>query len=278
MRLKDALKGKLTAKELEKLRGFDVIGDIAVMEIPRELEKKQKLIANTLLELLPYIKVVARKKGGHKGTYRKQPLQVVAGEKRKTTVHKEHGLSFALNVESCYFSPRLSTERIRIAQQVKPGENVLVLFSGVAPFVLVIAKHSPAKHVWGIEANPSAHKYAVMNVAKNKLAQKVTLIKGDAAKVLASARSPKFPKTFDRIVMAWPQKADEFLDVTLKHVKKGIIIHFYDFQPEDQIELAADIVNAACRKAKKKCKILNIVECGQVGVRQCRVCVDFRVF
>jgi len=271
MRLKDALKGKLTAKELEKLRGFDVIGDIAIMEIPPELEKKQKLIAKTLLELLPYIKVVARKKGGHTGKYRKQPLQVVAGEKRKTTVHKEHGLLFALNVETCYFSPRLSTERIRIAQQVKPGENVLVLFSGVAPFVLVIAKHSPAAHVWGIEANPSAHKYAMQNVALNKLGHKVTLIKGDAKKAI-----PKMQ--FDRIVMAWPQKADEFLDVTLKHAKKGTIIHFYDFQPEDQLALAADIVKSACKQAKKKCKILNIVECGQVGVRQCRVCVDFRIF
>jgi tRNA (guanine37-N1)-methyltransferase len=147
---------------------------------------------------------------------------------------------------------------------------VLVLFSGVAPFVLVIAKHAQAKRVWGIEANPSAHKYAVLNVAKNKLAHKVTLIKGDAKKAI--------PKTkFDRIVMAWPQKADEFLDVTLKHAKKGTIIHFYDFQPEGELHAAADIVRAACAQAGKKCKILRVAECGNVGVRLNRVCVDFRI-
>jgi tRNA (guanine37-N1)-methyltransferase len=274
MRLKDALRGKLADDELALLRGFDVIGDMAIMEIPRELEKKQKLIANTLLELLPYIKVVAKKKGGHTGTYRKQPLQLLAGEQRKTTVHREHGLDFALNAETCYFSPRLANERLRVAKLVKPGENVLVLFSGVAPFVLVIAKHSPAAKVYGVEANPAAHTYAVENVARNRLGHKATVIKGDARKALATLSKKT---AFDRILMPWPQRGDEFLDVVLKNAAKGAFIHFYDFQPADQLNAAADIVKAACKKAKKKCAILKVVECGEVGVRQCRVCVDFRV-
>lgn len=270
MRLKDALKGKLTEKELQMLRGFDVIGDIAIMEVPRELAKKEKSIVQTLLQLLPYIKVVAKKKGGHQGVYRRQPLQILAGQKRKTTVHKEHGLEFAMNVETCYFSPRLSTERLRIAQQVKQGEHVLVMFSGVAPYVLVIAKHSQAYRVYGIEANPTAHKCAVENVQRNRLGHKVMLIKGDVKKVM-----PKMQ--FDRIVMPWPQRADEFLALALSAIKKGGMIHFYDFQPEGDFSAAKQIVLAACRKEKKRCKILRIVECGQVGVRTYRVCVDFNV-
>jgi tRNA (guanine37-N1)-methyltransferase len=271
MRLKEALKGKLTKAELRRLRGFDIIGDIAVIEIHRSLVKRQKLIAQTLLKILPWIRVVAKKKGGHVGTYRRQPLQVIAGERRKTTCHREHGLEFALNAETCYFSPRLSTERWRIAQQVKPGENVLVMFSGVAPYVLVVAKHTPAYRVYGIEANPAAHTYAVENVQRNKLGHKVILIKGDAKKAIPKGLQ------FDRIVMPWPQSADKFLDVALKHAKKGATIHFYDFQPEGQFAAAADIVKKACTKARKKCTILRVVECGQVGVRQYRVCVDFRV-
>ncbi len=270
MRLKEALKGKLTQQELDLLRGFDVVGDIAIMEVSPRLTKKQKLIAQTLLKLLPYIKVVVKKKGGHVGTFRKQPLQILAGERRKTTVHREHGLEFALNIETCYFSPRLATERLRIAQQIKPGERVLVMFSGVAPYVLVIAKHSPAYKVHGIEANPAAHTYAIENVARNKLGHKIVLLKGNVRKVI-----PKMQ--FDRIVMPWPQKADEFLDVALKHTAKGGMIHFYDFQPEGKFGEAKKIVLVACKKAKKKCKILRMVECGQVGVRQNRVCVDFKV-
>jgi tRNA (guanine37-N1)-methyltransferase len=199
VKLKEALKGKLSDAELEKLRGFDIVGDIAIMEVSPVLAKRKKLIAQAILELLPWIKVVAKKKGAHVGQYRRQPLEIVAGEKRKTTVHREHGLEFALNVETCYFSPRLSTERWRIAQQVKPGENVLVMFSGVAPYVLVIAKHTSAYRVYGIEANPAAHRYAMENVRRNKLGHKIILIKGDVRKAM-----PKLQ--FDRIVMAWTQQ------------------------------------------------------------------------
>ncbi len=270
MRLKDALKGKLNEKELLLLRGFDTVGDIAVLEIPRELEKKKKIIAKTLLALLPYLKVAVKKKGGHRGKFRKQPVEILAGEKRKTTVHREFGTEMALNVESCYFSPRLANERQRIAKQIKPGETVLVMFSGIAPYPLVIAKLSQAYKIYGIEANPEAHKYAVENVKRNKLGHKIILIKGDAKKAIPKVK-------FDRIVMPWPQKADEFLGTALKAANKGTFIHFYDFQPEGKWEQAAEIVKQACKKSKKKCKILNVVECGQVGIRQNRVCVDFVV-
>lgn len=270
MRLKEALKGKLSEKEISLLRGFDVIGDIAILEIDRRLEKKKKIIAKTLLGLLPYLKVALKKKGGHVGRFRKQPLEILAGERRKTTVHKEFGVEMALNVESCYFSPRLANERERIAKQVKPGEVVLVMFSGVAPYPLVIAKLSQAYKIYGIEANPEAHKYAVENVKRNKLGHKIILIKGDARKAI-----PKLK--FDRIVMPWPQNAEKFLDVALKASKRGTVLHFYDFQPEGNWGAAAEIVKQECKKAKKKCRILRIVECGQVGVRQNRVCVDFVV-
>lgn len=271
MKLKETLHGKLSEKELLFLRGFDIVGDIAIMEIPQELVKKQKLIAQTLLKLLPAVKVVVKKKGGHVGKYRQQPVQILAGEQRKTTTHKEHGLSFSLNVETCYFSPRLATERLRIAKQVKPGERILVMFSGVAPYVLVIARHSQAAQVIGVEANPEAHKYAVENVQKNKSGNKAIVIKGDVKKALPKG-------VFDRIVMPWPQGASPFLELALKHVKKGGMIHFYDFQPEGQFEQAIEKVKKACAKIKKRCRILKIVECGQVAVRTYRVCVDAKVF
>ena len=71
--LKDALKGKLSAKELNLLRrSFDVVGDIAIFEVPDELKKKEKLIGNTILELLSNVKVVAVEQGEHKGAFRRQ--------------------------------------------------------------------------------------------------------------------------------------------------------------------------------------------------------------
>jgi len=270
MKLKEALKGKLTEKERALLRGFHVIGDIALIEIPPVLDKKKKVIAQTLRKLLPYIKVVAKKQGGHKGIFRKQNLQILAGENRKITIHKEFGLDFAMDVEKCFFSPKLSTERMRIVKQVKKGENILVMFSGVAPYVLMLAKHSKANRIYGIEKNPVAHKYAVENVMRNKLGHKVILIKGDANK------PPKGMK-FDRVLMPWPMNADSFLPAAIRTTKKGGIIHYYDFMPENDHKEARQIVLAACETAKRKCKILRTVECGQTAMRTYRVCVDFKL-
>lgn len=272
MNLKQALKGRLTKKELEIVRrSFDIIGDIAVIEIPRQLVKKQKIIAQTLLKTHKNIKVVAKKSGGHLGVYRVQKLVILAGERRKTTEHKESGLRMKLDVEKCYFSPRLGTDRLRIAKQVKK-EDVLVMFSGVAPYVLVIAKHSKTKKVIGVEINPTAHKYALENIKLNKLGAKAEVFKGNVKTVV-----PKLKQKFDRILMPLPKTADKFLSLALSVAKKGSVIHFYDFQPEKSFAKASEKVKKACKKAKRKCKVLRIVACGQAKAREYRVCVDVKI-
>lgn len=178
-KLKEALKGKLTEKEILILkRAFDTVGDIAIIEIPDELIKKEKLIASKLLELHKNINVVCKKVGIHEGTYRTQKLKILAGEKRKETIHKENGVELKLDIEKVYYSPRSSTERKRIMGQVKKGEEVLVMFSGCAPFPCVLAKNTEAGYVYGVELNEVAHRYGLENVKKNKLSN-VFLIHGD---------------------------------------------------------------------------------------------------
>ena len=168
--LKALLKNRLTAKERSgATRAFDVIGDIAVIEIPRALRKKERLIAETLLNTHRNIKVVARKSGAHTGKFRLQKVKILSGERRKETVHKENGVKLKMNVEKAYFSPRLAAERKRISEQVKKNESVLVMFSGCAPYPLVISKNSDAKTVYGIEINPAAHSYGLENARLNKL-------------------------------------------------------------------------------------------------------------
>lgn len=160
MKLKEVLKYKLTKNELAELKtSYDVIGSIAIIEIPEKLAKKEKLIANELMNLQKNIKTVCKKTSLYGGKYRTRKLKIIGGEKTKETEHKENGVILKLDVEKVYFSPRLSTERQRIMNLVKPKESVLVMFSGCAPYVCVIAKNTKAKEVWGIELNPIAHKY-----------------------------------------------------------------------------------------------------------------------
>jgi tRNA (guanine37-N1)-methyltransferase len=182
--LKEALVGKLNEKEMQLLvTAFDVIGDMAVIEIPLKLRKKEKIIAKEILEINHNIQTVLRKQGMHKGKYRTQKLKFLAGKNKKQTIHKENNILLKLDLEKIYFSTRSSNERKRVASLVKDGENVLVMFSGCSPFVCVIAKNTGAQNVFGIELNPIAHEYGVENVKLNNL-RNAYLIKGDVKKIV----------------------------------------------------------------------------------------------
>ncbi|MBI4146476.1 methyltransferase domain-containing protein [Candidatus Woesearchaeota archaeon] len=269
--LRELLEKKLTKSEQKFIRrSFDVIGDIAIIELPVELKKKQGMIGKVLLFSLPNIRVVAVEQGEHSGAFRRQKLRVVAGEKRFETVHRESGTVLGLDVAKCYYSPRLGSERLRIASFVKQGERVLVAGSGIGVYPLVIASHSKAKEVVGVEINPVAHKYAVRNIAANKLGDRVKVVKGDVFK-LSLGR-------FDRIVLAMPTFGVAFVPHLLKFARKSAFLHVLDFAEEADLDAPANKLVELCAGKKRKCKILRTVRAGQPGVRKFRVCVDAQVF
>ncbi|MFH0977877.1 MAG: class I SAM-dependent methyltransferase family protein [Candidatus Woesearchaeota archaeon] len=271
--LKESLKWKLSSKELSVLpSSFDLVGDILIFaDFPKELSKKKKLVGKALLKLYRQVKVVCVKTRKYSGVYRTPKLAIIAGEKRKETVYKENNCLMKLDVEKCYFSPRLGNERLRVARLVQPNETVLVMFSGVAPYLLVIAKNSKAKAVYGVEKNPVAHKYALENLKLNKLSN-VILKRGDVKSII-----PALGLRFDRVLMPLPKGAEDFLSVAIPCVKRNGVLHFYDFLAEPDFPLAADKIRSACRKLKRKCTILRTVKCGQFSPRIFRICVDSRI-
>ncbi len=268
----DLLKDKLTRKELSLFpSSFDIVGDIIILELKKNLIKKEKLIAETLLKLHKNIKTVVKKAGIHKGIYRTQKLKVLAGVNKKETIYKENNARIKLDVEKVYFSPRLSNERKRIIKLVKPDESILVMFSGCGPYPLVLSKNTKAKEIYGVEINLTAHKYALDNIKLNK-AKNIKLFLGDVNKII-----PKINKKFDRVLMPLPKSAGDFLELALKSLKPKGIIHFYDFLKENEFENAKEKIRKAYKKAGKKAKILRIVKCGQHAPRVFRICVDFKV-
>ena len=269
MNLKEALKGKIPGKDIDSIpRAFDVMGSIAIIEIPLALQKKEKLIAQTLMEQNKSIKTVLKKSDRFKGRLRTRKLKFLAGINTKETEYNENGCRFRFNVETSYFSPRLSNDRLEIAKQVKKGEQVLVMFSGVSPYPIVIARNSKAKEVWAIELNRTATKYAKQNVKLNKL-NNVRIIQGDVKKKI-----PSLGMKFERIVMARPQLKDDFLKDAKKASKKGTIIHFYDFLHEEDIP---DVALEKIKKAFPKARVLGWKKVGDIGVRKYRIRVDFKV-
>ncbi len=275
MKLKDALSGKLTEKELAMLpRAFDMVGDIAIIEIPPGLSRKKSAIAKALKRLHPRTKTVCNKLGERDGKFRLRSLEVLLGSDTKTE-HKESGCRFRLDVQDAYFSVREGTERLRIASQVRPKEKVLVMFSGVGPYAIVIAKSQPnVGKVYAVEINPKAHDYAVENVRINRVQPKVEPVCGDVRKVC-----PELKERFDRIVMPLPKGAHEYLDVAFKCIKSGGMIHFYYWDREDDLySEALKIIQKEAKKAKCTVKIANMQRVLPYGPRIWKICIDLHVF
>lgn len=267
--LKEALEGKLSIAEMEKLpKAYDLIGDIAVIEIPDELYPKRKEIGEALLATFKSIKVVASKKTSVGTEYRTRDVELIAGEKRTETVHRESGCIYRLDVTSAYFSPRLGTERMRIAKQVKEGERVMVMFAGIGPYAILIAKSARPNEVYAVELNPSAVEYMEENIRLNKV--KVTALLGDAGEEVGKHG------LFDRIIMPLPKDAGNFLDKALPALKKGGVVNYYTFKGTS--EDAAQEVKDICSKLGYRVEIIDSVECGTYSPQLSRMCVDFRAF
>lgn len=272
-KLKDILGGKLTKKEISLVpSSFDMVGNIIIFsDFPKQLSKKEKIIGNEMLKHFRHFKSVFKKTKKYSGRFRTPKLKLLAGENNKETMHKENDVKLKLNVEKVYFSARLSEERKRIAKKVRKNEKILVMFSGCCAYPLVIAKNTNAMEIYGIEISPIAHKYALENIKLNKITN-INLFLGDVKKVL-----PKIKEKFDRVIMPLPKGAENFLGLALNKIKKNGIIHFYSFAQENDYGNIKKIINNECEKKKKKCRILDIVKCGQFSPRVFRVCVDFRV-
>jgi len=169
---------------------FDILGNIALVKFSDKTKAAdKKKFALALLKRQKSIKTVLEKVGKFKGRLRKQETKWIAGEKNKEILYKENGCVFRFNIDDTYFSPRLSTERLEVAGKVKKGDEVLVMFAGVGPYPIVIAKNSKAARVFSNEINRKANKYAEKNIELNKLKDRVFLLPGDVKKLGEKLRS-----------------------------------------------------------------------------------------
>ena len=249
--------------------GFDRVGDIAILGITPEAAPHAATIGELVLAQNPSIKVAARRDGEYSGEFRTRPLVVLAGEERLITVHRENGVLLHLDLAQVYYSVRSAHERARIAAQVKPGERVCVLCSGVGPFPLIIARHSRAAIIVGIEKNPVAHRYALTNLGANRKLRNVRFIEGDANEVL-----PGLKQAFDRVLVVLPHGGEILLPAALQSLRPGGTLHFYDMQAKGCCSATKAKVEAVAQALGRRLRIQQVVRCGNCGPSTHRVCLD----
>ncbi|MFH0831552.1 MAG: methyltransferase domain-containing protein [archaeon] len=250
---------------------FEAIGSIAILQLPDERKKQALGMARKILASNKHLTTVLLKSGRVKGRLRKRKLDFILGNNTKETLHRESGCLMKLNVETCYFSPRLSNERQIISSAIKGRKKVLVMFSGVAPYAIVIAKQNPKAEVIAIELNRNACKYAEENVKLNKL-KNLKIVQADVKKAIK-----KLKVKFDIILMPRPQLKDMFLKEAFAVSKRGTIVYYYDFAKHDEIESKISAVKKEAARAKKKIKILQVKKAGEIAPYKFRIRVDFRI-
>jgi tRNA (guanine37-N1)-methyltransferase len=205
---------------------LDVIGDIAIIEVPPELEPYKSILGQAILEKHRNVHVVLAKAGPIAGTFRIRDFEFIAGEHRTTTLHKEFGCNYQVDVAKAYFSPRLSHEHQRVASLILEGETVVDLFAGVGPFAILIAKTHRNSKVYAIDINADAVDLLKKNARLNRVETRVFPIVGDSRKIV----DEQLMGLADRVIMNLPETASEFIDVACKAIKpSGGIVHFYGF-------------------------------------------------
>jgi len=226
--LRSILKEKLQPREINELIGsYDVIGDIAIICLPELLMPKGQIVAEAIMQTHSHVRSVFRQASAVSGDFRLRHLELLCGEDRVVTLYKEYGCVFKVNLERCYFSPRLSFERMRIAQLVRLDETVVNMFAGVGSFSVLMARYGKVRTVYSIDLNPYAVDLMRENIRLNRVQSQVVPILGDSKHVIVE----RLKDVADRVVMPLPEKAFEYLEYSVMALKPyGGCIHYYDFE------------------------------------------------
>lgn len=239
--LKTILKEILQPEEISKLySAFDIIGSIIIIKIPDPLNSKKQIIADTILMNIKSAKSVFAQTSAVQGDYRIRKLEHLAGDNSVITEYKEHGCRFKVDVTKTYFSPRLSTERMRVSKMITDNEIITNMFAGVGTYSILIAKNNKSCKVYSIDSNPVANELALINAKLNKVQGQVVPICGDAREVIMR----QLKGTSTRVLMPLPEKAKEFVDFAVVALKEsGGMVHYFAHVKASSKKLA--LVNAA---------------------------------
>lgn len=223
----DLLSDKLPSHLLASLpHAVDFVGDIAVVEMPPELEPHKLAIGAAILKAHKRVRTVLSKSSPVNGVYRLRTFEIIGGDARTQTVHKEHGCIYHVDLAKAYFSSRLSYEHLRVASLVKENETVVDMFAGIGPFAILTAKKHANARVFAVDLNPDAYQLLRKNVLVNRVMGKVTPILGDIRQIV----DERLDGVADRVIMNLPERAIEYVDVACKALKpEGGVIHYYQF-------------------------------------------------
>ncbi|MEM3430362.1 MAG: class I SAM-dependent methyltransferase family protein [Candidatus Bathyarchaeia archaeon] len=273
--LVEALKGKLPQNLIKIVpRSYNIIGDVAILDIPNELKTYAKTISEAFRILNPRVKVVLMKAGPVKDIFRVRQYVVLNGGYSTVTHHVEHGSIFRLDPLKVFFNPRLIHERHRVASMVGGNETIIDMFAGVGAFPIIIARSKDVRKIYGIDVNPEAISFMLQNIILNKLRGRIVAVLADATSELPLGGLA------DRVIMNLPERSLEFLGDACRFLKPiGGIIHIYIFTDEKVSEglILQKILSRISEVGRKVVSVESFRRFKEVAPKEWHVVADVKV-
>lgn len=226
-KIQQRLEGKLSEEELSLLpSGFQTVGKVIILKLKQELLGNKELIAETCLEMMPYIRSIYLNTGKVKGEFREPEIEYLAGDKNPIVEHKEHGIIYKFDITKIMFSQGNLYERKYLPTLVEKGETIVDMFAGIGYFSLPLGKLSPAERIYSIELNPIAYEFLVENIKLNDLEEKLVPILGDSKQEVIKLSSEGVRA--DRVVMGVFPAPKDFIKPALSLVANSGTLYHYE--------------------------------------------------
>jgi tRNA wybutosine-synthesizing protein 2 len=263
------LKEHLTPEELDALpRGWQIIGEVALVHIPPVLQPKKALVAEGLLKLYPRCKTVLETRR-ISGEYRQPIVEKLAGDDTET-LHKENYVIYKLDVAKIMFSQGNFYERRRMGT-VGKNEKVVDMFAGIGYFTLPMAVHAKPEKILAIELNPESYRYLCENVRLNHVEDIVEPVLGDCRE--------KTPEGWaNRAIMGYVGTTQEYLPWGIRALKPGGILHYHETTPDKLVfDRPIQNIKEAAKEQGRSIKILDAIKVKKYSPGVWHVVVDARI-
>jgi tRNA (guanine37-N1)-methyltransferase len=241
VRYVDLLRGKVPEEVLTALpRSYQIVGDLALIHLPEEILPYGMVIGEALARVARVRAVYAV--SVTEGEFRVRRVLKLWGEGGTETVHREYGVRIYVDISKSYFNPTLSYEHWRVSEEVRDGERVLDLFSGVGGFSLHIAFRRHTTCV-AVDSNPYAIVALVRSTTLNKLRGRIVPVVSRVEEL--GELLPR--ESFTRAIVDLPHRSLDYLELAASFVERRGYIHLYVVGGEDPSEIVSRVGRAPYR-------------------------------
>lgn len=227
--------------------GWQILGDIIIVSLNKELENYKEKIGKALLYFYPGCRTVLLDRGIY-GQMRQPVREIIAGEKTET-IHRENGCLFKIDAVRLMFSMGNLAEKKRMSKLGK-DEIVVDMFAGIGYFSVPMAVHSKPRKIISIEINPLAFRYLKDNIKLNKVEDIIEPVLGDCSEVTPHGIA-------HRVIMGYLD-GQVYLPYGINALLPGGILHYHEAVPEAIECRPVERIIEAAAKSGRKARIIEI--------------------